>query len=134
MTVGGTVDADKAKAGKPRRTLSQRLLRALTGEVLGLERSIAKARGEGTEAARVGAETAGGAKARVEAIGALTRTLYKLLELTRAEAAAVAGEAADEAEAERLRAELMKRLRALDARRLGGRRLFGNAETTASLA
>ena len=65
-----------------------------------------------------------GAKERIDALGQLTRTLEKLLELKRLEGIAVQGEAAGEAETARLRAELLDRLRSLDARRRAGPTLF----------
>ncbi|WP_152045365.1 hypothetical protein [Aureimonas psammosilenae] len=108
-------------AARAKRTLSERLMKALTGEVRVLERMLL--RRSSPEEAPDPAEAAG-AKARVDAIGNLTKTLEKVLELTRLEGLSAKGRAEDEGEAERLRAELMKRLRALDARRSGGRRLF----------
>ncbi len=82
--------------------LSERLLGALTREIEGLE---ADAPGEGP-----------GGKARVEAISLLARTLEKLLELTRLERSP--GEEAAPSEGERLRNELMRRLRAIHRRSL----------------
>lgn len=84
------------------------------------------AKGRKAAPTRTKAEPSGAdLKGRVEAIGQMTRTLEKLLELQRLEALAArsAGEA-DAAETERLREELMRRLRAIDARREGGPRLF----------
>jgi hypothetical protein len=117
-------EAKRASGAKAKRTLSQRLLAALTGEVRTLERMMRATAAAEAEAAE-GGTFAAGAKARVDAIGSLTRTLEKLLDLARLETAAARGGAEEESEAERLRAELMKRLRAIDARRGGGRRLFG---------
>ncbi|WP_157944516.1 hypothetical protein [Mangrovicella endophytica] len=66
-----------------------------------------------------------GAKERIEAIGQLTRTLEKLLELRRLEALAQAGaNEASDAETVALRQEMLKRLKALDARRRAGPSLF----------
>lgn len=78
----------------------------------------------------VGAKPAagrGGFKERADALILLTRTLEKLLELRALEASA--GED-DEAETLRLREAFMRRLRALDARRAGGPRLFGDEAGT----
>ncbi|MEF2073822.1 hypothetical protein [Consotaella aegiceratis] len=76
-------------------------------------------------AAGVGADL----KARIEAIGQMTRTLEKLLELKQLEALAMRGaDDADDAETLRLREEMMKRLKAIDAQRLDGAGLFGEAE------
>lgn len=127
--------------------LSERLLAMLDGEIARLEREIKDnnpkkssgklptARSEPADCGGAapassgrpaGRKTAGGTKERIEAIGQLTRTLEKLLELKRLERlAAGGGEAADDAETAKLRAEMMKRLRALDARRRTGPSLFG---------
>ena len=71
-----------------------------------------------------------GAKGRIEAIGQMTRTLEKLLELKQLETLALrgGGEAPD-ADAERLAAELMKRLRVLDRRRRRDAAAAGGAGT-----
>ncbi len=63
----------------------------------------------------------GSFKERADALGLLTRTLEKLLELRVQEASAGRD---DEAETLRLREDFMRQLRALDARRVGGPRLF----------
>lgn len=84
--------------------LSERLLQALTQEIELLE---AAGSGEGV-----------GGKARVEAISLLARTLEKLLDLSRLERDPGADGAAGEGE--RLRRELMRRLRALHRRDQGG--------------
>ncbi|KAB0679956.1 hypothetical protein F6X38_10305 [Aureimonas leprariae] len=112
--------------------MSQRLLAVLTGEVRGFEwmiRASAAAESQGEDGA-----SPAGAKARVDAIGSLTKTLEKLIDLGRVELAAAKGGAEEESEAVRLRAELMKRLRAIDARRGSGRRLFGDAAEAAGFA
>ncbi|MEH6718918.1 MAG: hypothetical protein V7704_08575 [Aurantimonas endophytica] len=88
-------------------------------------------RGPGT---RVGATAASGAavgakrmgsKERIEHIGQMAKVLEKLLELRRLETLAAAGGPQDDAEAARLGAELLSRLRSLDARRQRGELLFG---------
>ncbi|MBB3949322.1 hypothetical protein [Aureimonas jatrophae] len=86
--------------------LSERLLRALTQEIELLE-------GDASEGA--------GGKARVEAISLLARTLEKLLDLSRLEREPATEGAAGEGE--RLRKELMRRLRALHRREAGGEAL-----------
>lgn len=63
----------------------------------------------------------GGFKERADALILLARTLEKLLELRSLESAAGQD---DEAETLRLRDDFMRRLRELDARRVGGPRLF----------
>ncbi|TFF20501.1 hypothetical protein E3C22_16460 [Jiella endophytica] len=63
----------------------------------------------------------GGFKERADALILLARTLEKLLELRSLESAAGQD---DEAETLRLRDDFMRRLRELDARRIGGPRLF----------
>jgi hypothetical protein len=116
--------AGKAKS----RLLSDRLLRALTQELAQLEAARpARRRGAeaGEEAPLRTADAKGDAKARIEAIGHLTRSLEKLLELREIEALGRSAAAeGDDAETERLRAEMLKRLRALDARRVEGGGLF----------
>ncbi|MBB4004197.1 hypothetical protein [Aurantimonas endophytica] len=85
-------------------------------------------------AKRVGATAASGAavgakrmgpKERIEHIGQMAKVLEKLLELRRLETLAAAGGPQDDAEAARLGAELLSRLRSLDARRRHGELLFG---------
>ena len=66
----------------------------------------------------------GGAKGRIEAVGQMTRTLEKLLELKRLEALAEHGGDDPDGETVRLRAEMLRRLKALDARRRDGPVLF----------
>ncbi|SJZ65569.1 hypothetical protein [Consotaella salsifontis] len=67
----------------------------------------------------------GDLKGRIEAIGQMTRTLEKLLELKQLEALTMRGGGAeDDAETVRLREEMMKRLKAIDARRAVGSSLF----------
>ena len=117
--------------------LADRLLALFGFELAGLERSV-EPRLSRTEDGPVEGESMGsrdaapGAKGRIEAIGQMTRTLEKLLELKQLEMLALGGggEAAD-AEAERLAAELMKRLRALDRRRTAGP---GESATVAGVA
>ncbi|WP_416356023.1 hypothetical protein ACLNGM_18250 [Aureimonas phyllosphaerae] len=114
--------------GKPDDTLlSERLFAALTAEVSALEkrpRRVAETPGVPVPK-KTTAERAGEAKARVEAISQLTRTLEKLLELRRLEALSrETGRREDTAEADALRAEMLKRLRAIDARRGGAAGLF----------
>ena len=74
--------------------------------------------------ARVGRAGGGRSKDRAEALGQLTRTLEKLLELKRLETLAGQGGTEDRAETERLRAEFLTALRNLDARRRAGPTLF----------
>lgn len=122
--------AGKRRAGGGRRgaaLLSGRLLRVLTREMDALERASDAARPKPAEdGGGEGAADAAGSKARIEAVGQMTRTLEKLLDLRRLEALAVSGDS-DDAEAARLREELLRRLRALDARRRAGATLFGDA-------
>lgn len=118
--------------------LSDRLFALLMREVERLERedkdegpiSKVAARAEddaGVPAAKSRVPARAGFKERADALSLLTRTLEKLLELRIIEASAGRD---DETETKRLREEFMRRLRALDARRLGGPRLFaGNGET-----
>ena len=116
-----------AKRARPKTLLSDRLLRALTQELARLEKGR-PARGRSSEEAGGAAMLGVDAKARIEAIGHLTRSLEKLLELREIEALGHrADEDGDDAETERLRDEMLKRLRALDARRPGGGGLFGDA-------
>ncbi|MBO0661824.1 hypothetical protein LQ948_04500 [Jiella sp. MQZ9-1] len=77
----------------------------------------------GGSAARAAASggTKIGFKERADVLSLLTRTLEKLLELRGREARD--GDA-DDSEVQRLRDDFMRRLRALDARRPGGSRLF----------
>ena len=98
--------------------LADRLL-ALFGFELGvLERSVEPLQAEAEESGR---DIAAGAKGRIEALGHMVRTLEKLLELKQMEALASGqGAEAPDAEAERLAAELMRRLRVLDRRRRAG--------------
>jgi hypothetical protein len=114
--------------GKPDETLlSERLFAALTAEVSALEkrpRRVAEKPGEPVPKKTV-AERGAEAKARVETISQLTRTLEKLLELRQLEALSrETGRREDEAEAGALRAEMLKRLRSIDARRGGAVGLF----------
>ncbi|RIY01282.1 hypothetical protein D3218_07890 [Aureimonas flava] len=114
--------------GKPGETLlSERLFAALTAEVSALERRprrVADKPGEPVPK-KTAAERSAEAKARVEAISQLTRTLEKLLDLRQLEALArETGRREDEAEAEGLRTEMLRRLRAIDARRGGAPGLF----------
>lgn len=98
--------------------LSGRLLRILVREIDRLEEAVKeyKPKAEMPERAASCEGIGAGAKGRIEAIGQVTRTLEKLLELQRFEALAMRGEDED-GEAARLAAEMMRRLRALDARR-----------------
>lgn len=98
--------------------LSGRLLRILVREIDRLEEAVKEYKPK-AEVPERGASCEGigaGAKGRIEAIGQVTRTLEKLLELHRLEALAMRGEDED-GEAVRLAAEMMRRLRSLDARR-----------------
>ena len=114
--------------------LSDRLFALLMREVERLEREdkddgpISRARVDddaGAPAAR--SKARGSFKERADALSLLTRTLEKLLELRVLEASAGRD---DETETLRLREEFMRRLRSLDARRIGGPRLFaGDGET-----
>lgn len=104
--------------------LSERLMRALTIEVRALEKASKALRARAAETGE--ADPAPGAKARVEAISQSARTLEKLLELQRLEALQQKTDSEDDAaETDRLRAEMLKRLRAMDARRAAGTGLFG---------
>ncbi|MBB3934489.1 hypothetical protein [Aureimonas phyllosphaerae] len=107
--------------------LSERLFAALTAEVSALEkrpRRVPETPGEPLPK-KTAAERAGEAKARVEAISQLTRTLEKLLELRQLEALSrETGRREDTAEADTLRTEMLKRLKAIDARRGGAAGLF----------
>ncbi|UIJ70645.1 hypothetical protein [Aurantimonas sp. HBX-1] len=94
----------------------------------------APAAAKGGPAKRGGATAAPGAgagarrmgpKERIEHIGQMAKVLEKLLELRRLETLAAAGGPQDDAEAARLGAELLSRLRSLDARRRHGELLFG---------
>ncbi len=88
---------------------------ALDAETRALEAEVEDNNPENGEGSR------SGAKARIEAIGQVTRTLEKLLELRRLEALAmVTGQEEDAAETQKLRREMLKRLRAIDARRAKG--------------
>ena len=116
--------AGRAKAGK---LLSDRLLRALTQEMTALEaaRPAKRKRGAEGETEADGASRPADTKARIEAIGHLTRSLEKLLELRQIETLGLTAQAeGDDATTERLREEMLKRLRALDARRPAGSGLF----------
>ena len=73
----------------------------------------------------------GSAKERIDALGQLTRTLEKLLDLKRLERLASEGGQADEAETRRLRAELLTRLKSLDMRRREGATLFVGVDADA---
>jgi hypothetical protein len=66
----------------------------------------------------------GGGKGRIDAVGQMTRTLEKLLELKRLEALEARGGDDPDGETVRLRGELLQRLKALDARRRDGAVLF----------
>ncbi len=106
--------------------LSERLFAALTAEIAAFEKRPRRTAPPGEVLPKkTAAERSADAKARVDAISQLTRTLEKLLELKRLEAMSrETGRAEDEAEAARLRAEMLKRLRAIDARREGRAGLF----------
>lgn len=105
--------------------LSERLLAVLTREMDALEESSKEFKHSSGGDPVVGGGVSAGAKGRIEAVGQMTRTLEKLLELTRLEAMAARGDEDEDGEAARLRDELLKRLRALDARRRVGPTLFG---------
>ena len=83
-----------------------------------------KAGGKPAPAGAKAASPRTGFKERADALILLTRTLEKLLELREVEARAGKD---DESETLRLRDEFMAQLRALDARRAGGPRLFADA-------
>lgn len=107
---GGVVTTKRVRS---RRLLSERLLEALTSEVDALEAQSDE-----------GAEPMSG-KARIDAIGQLTRTLEKLLELKQLETVnRKQASEGDDAETQRLRGELLRRLKALDARRQEAGRLI----------
>ena len=112
---------------------SDRLMAVLRREIDDLHDSVQENDPDTGRAPADGLDAAGGtgrrrravgAKERIDALGQLTRTLEKLLELKRLEGVAAQGEAAGEAETARLRAELLDRLRSLDARRRAGPTLF----------
>ena len=109
-----------AAAAEEMAPLSARLLLLLTRELSALERVCEDYVPDGAS----GREDAAGAKARVEAVALVTRTLEKLLELKRLEALSARGDMDEDAEAARLAEEMLRRLRALDARRRGGAGLF----------
>ncbi|MCB8836107.1 hypothetical protein [Aurantimonas sp. VKM B-3413] len=88
------------------------------------KRSAAPAEGSTARAGTAGRAGGPRSKERAEALGQLTRTLEKLLELKRLEMLAGQGGAEDRAETERLRAEFLLGLRNLDARRRAGPTLF----------
>ncbi|MBB3996580.1 hypothetical protein [Aureimonas pseudogalii] len=126
-----------AASGERSAPLSAHLLRALTREVRALEIASKAAHAASTEAVspKGDGEIQVGAKARIEAITQLTRTLEKLLELKQLEALQRAGAAeADAAETERLSAEMLKRLRALEERRVAGGGLFAVADASGAEA
>lgn len=125
--------AGRAESGERGETpsLSERLLAVLRREMDALEAGDKElrprsGRGGGTaEAAEAGGPASlGGAKGRIEAVGQMTRTLEKLLELKRLEALEARGDGDEDDEAARLREEMLKRLKALDARRRAGPTLF----------
>ena len=93
--------------------LSERLLAVLRQEMAALEADLDESEGP-----------PGGMKSRIEAVGQMTRTLEKLLELKRLEALEARGGEDGDGETARLRAEMLRRLQALDARRRGGPALF----------
>lgn len=100
--------------------LLARLLTVLTGEIDALEAAPQEISGRPAGARKLVSSAdakVAGSKGRIEAIGQATRTLEKLLELQRLEALAMRGGGDEDGEAGRLAEELMKRLRALDARR-----------------
>ena len=121
--------------------LSDRLFALLMREVERLEREdkdegpMSRERADGdasVPAAKSRVPARGSFKERADALSLLTRTLEKLLELRVLEASAGRD---DETETLRLREEFMRRLRSLDARRIGGPRLFaGDGETGAKPA
>lgn len=107
----------RSRAGKGGPLMADRLL-ALFGFELGvLERFVEPLQADEAVAER---DLAVGAKGRIEALRQMVRTLEKLLELKQLETLAVGGAEAPDAEAERLAAELMRRLRVLDRRRRSG--------------
>jgi hypothetical protein len=109
-----------AEADREEAPLSARLLVLLTRELAALERVCEENSPEDVP----GDKREAGAKGRVEAVALVTRTLEKLLELKRLEALSARGDTDEDAEAARLAAEMLRRLRALDARRRGGAVLF----------
>lgn len=110
------VKAARTKAGK---LMADRLAMLLQSDLSALERHFQE---NGPDEAQVAATAI---KGRVEAVSQITRTLEKLLELRRLEALTLEeASAEDEAETQRLRDELMRRLRAVDARRIEGAGLF----------
>jgi hypothetical protein len=109
-----------AEAEQGEAPLSARLLVLLTRELAALERACEEDSPDGV----AGDKREAGAKGRVEAVALVTRTLEKLLELKRLEALSARGDTDEDAEAARLAAEMLRRLRALDARRRGGAVLF----------
>ncbi|BDA83681.1 hypothetical protein Sa4125_12230 [Aureimonas sp. SA4125] len=109
-----------AEADREEAPLSARLLVLLTRELSALERVCEENSPDDAGEDRRDA----GAKGRVEAVALVTRTLEKLLELKRLEALSARGDTDEDAEAARLATEMLRRLRALDARRRGGAVLF----------
>ena len=93
--------------------LSERLLAVLRQEMAALEADLAESEGP-----------PGAVKGRIEAVGQMTRTLEKLLELRRLESLAERGGDDPDGETARLRAEMLRRLQALDRRRRDGPALF----------
>lgn len=108
-----------------RNLMADRLTRLLNADLGALER---QAKEQSPSGAEVEPASATAIKGRVEAISQITRTLEKLLELRRLETLTLEeANAEDEAETQRLREELLARLRAVDARRTEGAGLFDEA-------
>lgn len=118
----------KRRAGKAEPLMADRLLALFGFELAVIEHSVEPLEGQNGEAR----DFAIGAKGRIEALGHMVRTLEKLLELKQLEALSAGGGEAPDAEAERLAAELMKRLRVLDRRRRGGTMVSASASASAS--
>ncbi|MCE7027008.1 hypothetical protein [Jiella avicenniae] len=121
--------------------LSDRLFALLMREVARLEeddkdvspmaRAAPRSKAEAGAEAKSRQPARAGFKERADALGLLTRTLEKLLELRALEASAGRD---DETETLRLREDFMRQLRALDARRVGGPRLFAGSDGTEAAA
>ncbi|KQT55262.1 MULTISPECIES: hypothetical protein [unclassified Aureimonas] len=119
-----TAARTKRRARRPDPLMADRLLALFGFELAVIERSVEPLKAEDGEIRDV----ATGAKGRIEALGQMVRTLEKLLELKQLEALAAGGTEAPDAEAERLAAELMRRLRVLDRRRRGGVKVVAAAD------
>lgn len=112
------------RLGDGMKGVADRLLALLRVELRAFETSV-KDTGPNNDASAMSG------RVRFETIAQMTKTLEKLLDLKRLERLADVPEAADEGEARRLRSEMMRRLRALDARRVLGSGMPFGAEPVA---